>query len=114
MPLTFRNTPVKVKMRRFAADGARRVLYYEAHSNRTAPRATETLSFANCFKRFWYICTINIKDMGVVQEAQRHPGKIEKPPSDATNLMPPEKPPQKSKISPQKILYPPLISSILL
>ena len=29
IPLTFRNTPVKVKMRRFAADGARRMLYYE-------------------------------------------------------------------------------------
>ena len=29
IPLTFRNTLVTVKMRRFAADGAWRVLYYE-------------------------------------------------------------------------------------
>ena len=29
IPLTFRNTLATVKMRRFAADGAGRVLYYE-------------------------------------------------------------------------------------
>ena len=29
IPLTFRNTLAIVKMRRFAADGARRMLYYE-------------------------------------------------------------------------------------
>ena len=29
MPLTFRNTLATVKMQQFAADGAKRVLYYE-------------------------------------------------------------------------------------
>ena len=35
IPLTFRNTPTKVKMRRFAAASLWRVLYYEGHTWKT-------------------------------------------------------------------------------
>ena len=38
IPLTFRNTQPTVNMRRFAADGARRVLYYEEYMGGDIPR----------------------------------------------------------------------------
>ena len=40
MPLTFRNTLATVKMRRFAADGSWRVLYYEERMEGSAVLAT--------------------------------------------------------------------------
>ena len=41
IPLTFRNTLATVNMQQFAADGVRRVLYYEEHRRKMVASARE-------------------------------------------------------------------------